>query len=57
MERGGIHVLAANRDLDVPTCGLGTVQAGASSGARMSVWAGRSVMPTGQVTPLGPWLQ
>ena len=32
-------------------------QAGASSGARMSVCAGRSVRPTGQVTPLGPWLQ
>ena len=30
---------------------------GAASGGRTSVWAGRSATPTGQVTPLGPWLQ
>lgn len=30
---------------------------GAVSGGRTSVWAGRSATPTGQVTPLGPWLQ
>ena len=28
-----------------------------ASGARMSVWAGMLAIPTGQVTPLGPWLQ
>lgn len=27
------------------------------AGGAMSVWAGRFATPTGQVSPLGPWLQ